>query len=37
MSKTNNEEEFDKALLEYTKRDRRFGGIDYSKFNKGDK
>lgn len=24
-----NEEEFDKALLEYTKRDRRFGGIDY--------
>lgn len=24
-----NEEEFDKALLEYTKRDRRFGGINY--------
>ena len=24
-----NNEEFDKALLEYTKRDRRFGGIDY--------
>lgn len=24
-----NEEEFDKALIEYTKRDRRFGGIDY--------
>ncbi|MBR3199159.1 MAG: di-trans,poly-cis-decaprenylcistransferase [Bacilli bacterium] len=24
-----NEEEFDKAILEYTKRDRRFGGIDY--------
>ncbi len=26
-----NNEEFDKALIEYTKRDRRFGGIDYSK------
>lgn len=26
-----NEDEFDKALLEYTKRDRRFGNIDYSK------
>lgn len=25
------EKEFDKALLEYTKRDRRFGGIDYEK------
>ncbi len=24
-----NEDEFDKAILEYTKRDRRFGGIDY--------
>ena len=24
-----NEEEFDKALVEYTKRDRRFGGINY--------
>ena len=24
-----NENEFDKAILEYTKRDRRFGGIDY--------
>lgn len=24
-----NNEEFDKALVEYTKRDRRFGGIDY--------
>ena len=23
------EKEFDKAILEYTKRDRRFGGIDY--------
>lgn len=31
------EKEFDKAIIEYTKRDRRFGGIDYSKFNKGDK
>ncbi|MCI8545073.1 MAG: di-trans,poly-cis-decaprenylcistransferase [Bacilli bacterium] len=28
-----NEEEFDKAILEYTKRDRRFGGIDYEKKN----
>ena len=28
------ENEFDKAIIEYTKRDRRFGGIDYSKFNK---
>lgn len=26
-----NNEEFDKAILEYTKRDRRFGGIDYEK------
>ncbi len=26
-----NNKEFDKALIEYTKRDRRFGGIDYSK------
>ena len=26
-----NEEEFDKAILEYTKRDRRFGGINYEK------
>ena len=26
-----NNDEFDKALVEYTKRDRRFGGIDYSK------
>lgn len=26
-----NEAEFDKALVEYTSRDRRFGGIDYSK------
>ena len=25
------ENEFDKAILEYTKRDRRFGGIDYEK------
>lgn len=25
------ENEFDKAILEYTKRDRRFGGIDYAK------
>ena len=25
------EKEFDKAILEYTKRDRRFGGIDYEK------
>jgi len=25
------EEEFDKALIEYTKRDRRFGNIDYNK------
>ncbi len=25
------EKEFDKAILEYTKRDRRFGGIDYAK------
>ena len=24
-----NEEEFDKAIVEYTKRDRRFGGINY--------
>ena len=23
------EKEFDKAIVEYTKRDRRFGGIDY--------
>lgn len=29
-----NEDEFDKAILEYTKRDRRFGGIDYE--NKGN-
>ena len=28
-----NEKEFDKAILEYTKRDRRFGGIDYEKTN----
>lgn len=27
------ENEFDKAILEYTKRDRRFGGIDYEKKN----
>lgn len=27
------EKEFDKAILEYTKRDRRFGGIDYEKKN----
>ncbi len=26
-----NNDEFDKALVEYTSRDRRFGGIDYSK------
>lgn len=26
------EDEFDKAIIEYTKRDRRFGVIDYSKF-----
>lgn len=26
-----NNDEFDKAILEYTKRDRRFGNIDYSK------
>ena len=26
-----NEEEFDKAIVEYTKRDRRFGKIDYNK------
>ena len=26
-----NEEEFDKAIIEYTKRDRRFGKIDYTK------
>ena len=26
-------EEFDQAILEYTKRDRRFGGIDYEKTN----
>lgn len=26
-----NEEEFDKAIIEYTKRDRRFGNIDYTK------
>lgn len=26
-----NEEKFDQAILEYTKRDRRFGGIDYEK------
>lgn len=26
-----NEKEFDKAILEYNKRDRRFGGIDYEK------
>ena len=26
-----NENEFDKAILEYTKRDRRFGGINYEK------
>ena len=26
-----NEEEFDKAIVEYTKRDRRFGKIDYDK------
>lgn len=26
-----NNEEYDKALIEYTKRDRRFGGIDYTK------
>ena len=26
-----NEKEFEKAILEYTKRDRRFGGIDYEK------
>ena len=25
------EEEFDKAIIEYTKRDRRFGNIDYTK------
>lgn len=28
-----NNEEFDKAIEEYTKRDRRFGGIDYGKKN----
>ena len=28
------EHEFDKAIIEYTKWDRRFGGFDYSKFNK---
>lgn len=28
------EKEFDKALIEYTKRDRRFGSIDYKKINK---
>ena len=27
------EKEFDKAIVEYTKRDRRFGGIDYEKKN----
>ena len=27
------EKEFDKAILEYTKRDRRFGGIDYENKN----
>lgn len=27
------EEEFDKAILEYTRRDRRFGGVDYEKKN----
>ena len=27
------ENEFDQAILEYTKRDRRFGGIDYAKKN----
>lgn len=26
-----NEDEFDKAIIEYTKRDRRFGNIDYTK------
>ena len=26
-----NEEEFDKAMVDYTNRDRRFGGIDYEK------
>ena len=25
------QEEFDKAIIEYTKRDRRFGNIDYTK------
>ncbi len=28
-----NEEEFDKAIIEYNKRDRRFGGINYEKKN----
>lgn len=28
-----NENEFDKAILEYTKRDRRFGGVDYENKN----
>ena len=28
-----NEDEFDKAILEYTSRDRRFGGIDYEEKN----
>ena len=28
-----NEDEFDKAIIEYTKRDRRFGGIDYENKN----
>ncbi len=28
-----NEKEFDKAIIEYNKRDRRFGGIDYDKKN----
>ena len=27
------EKQFDKAIIEYTKRDRRFGGIDYEKKN----
>ena len=28
-----NADEFDKAIIEYTKRDRRYGGIDYEKKN----
>ena len=30
------EKEFDKALIEYTKRDRRFGGINYNIDNKSN-